>query len=105
MEKDGTIRVKSKTKPQTVKLWQATNPAARDFRLEKIGPAWKDTVLEPKGGDTYEAKLPAPDKGWTAYMIEMTYPGAGKHPFKFSTGVKVVPETLPFPPFQPKPVQ
>lgn len=105
VEKDGTIRVKSETKPQVVKLWQASNPNARDFRLEKIGPVWKDTVLEPKGNGTYEAKVAAPEKGWTAYMIEMTYPGAGKHPFKFTTGVKVVPDTLPYSAFVPKPIQ
>ena len=104
IEKDGTIRVKTETRPQTVKLWQATNPDARDFRLEEIGPAWKDTVLEAKNNGTYEVKLAPPAKGYTAYMVELTYPGSGKHPFKFTTGVKVVPDTLPFPPFQPKPV-
>lgn len=105
VEKDGTIRVKTDTKPDAVKLWQATNANARDFRLEKIGPAWKDTVLEPTGNGTYEVKLAAPEKGWTAYMVEMTYPSGGKYPFKFTTGVKVVPDTLLHPPFQPKPVK
>ena len=41
IEKDGTIRVQTKTKPSEVKLWQATNPGARDFRLTSIGPKWK----------------------------------------------------------------
>ncbi len=30
--------VKTLDKPAGVKLWQATNPDARDFRLEKLGP-------------------------------------------------------------------
>lgn len=103
--KDGTIRVKSETRPEAVKLWQATNPNARDFRLEKIGPAWKDTALAPTRKGTYEAKVAAPEKGWTAYFIEMTYPSGGKNLYKFTTGVKVVPDTLPHPPYQPKPVK
>jgi PhoPQ-activated pathogenicity-related protein len=105
IEKDGTIRVKTRTRPQAVKLWQATNPNARDFRLEKIGPAWKAAELEARENGTYEAKVAAPEKGWTAYLIEVTYPSGGKHPFKFTTGVKVVPDTLPYPPFQPDPVR
>jgi hypothetical protein len=31
----------------------------------------------------------------------MTYPSGGKYPFKFTTGVRVTPDTLPFP--APKP--
>jgi PhoPQ-activated pathogenicity-related protein len=102
VEKEGTIRVKTQTKPTAVKVWQATNPEARDFRLEKIGPAWKEAVLEPKGLDTYEVKLPAPPKGFTAYMVELTFPSGSKYPFKFTTGVKVVPDTYPHAPFVPK---
>lgn len=101
VRKDGTIVVKTTTRPEVVKLWQARNPAARDFRLEKVGPAWKESILQAKGNGSYEAKVASPDKGYTAYFVEMTYPGNGKYPFKFTTGVKVVPDTLPFPPFQP----
>jgi len=41
---DGSITVKSKTKPQEVLLWQAHNDEARDFRLETLGPVWKSKV-------------------------------------------------------------
>lgn len=37
LEKDGGIRVTTKDKPAAVKLWQATNPEARDFRIETLG--------------------------------------------------------------------
>jgi PhoPQ-activated pathogenicity-related protein len=102
VEKDGTIRVKTQTHPEVVKLWQATNPEARDFRLEKIGAAWKETPLAAKSPGVYEAKVPPPAKGFTAYMIELTYPNGGKYPLKVTTGVKVTPDTLPFPPYQPR---
>src|SRR5215813_12466706 len=34
---DGSLRVKAVDKPDTVKLWQASNPDARDFRVETLG--------------------------------------------------------------------
>ncbi len=95
---DGTISVESETKPLAVKLWRATNPAARDFRLEKIGKAYRSRALKPAAPGRYIATVPKPAKGYTAYFIELTYPSAGKYPFKFTTGVKVVPDTYPFPP-------
>jgi hypothetical protein len=42
------------------------------------------------------AKVPAPEKGWTAYLVELTFASGGKYPFKFSTEVSVVPDVLPF---------
>jgi PhoPQ-activated pathogenicity-related protein len=95
-ENDGAIRVHSITKPTEVKLWQATNPKARDFRLDVIGPAYKSTPLADQGGGVYVGQVDKPSSGWTAYFVEMTYPGQGKYPFKFTTGVKVVPDVLPF---------
>jgi PhoPQ-activated pathogenicity-related protein len=37
MESGGSIRVKNQDRPSEVKLWKATNPEARDFRLERNG--------------------------------------------------------------------
>ena len=39
---DGAIHVKTTSKPLQVKLWQATNPKARDFRVRSIGRAYRD---------------------------------------------------------------
>ena len=48
------------------------------------------------------AHVPAPAKGWTAFFVEMTYPG-GKYPLKFTSRVRVTPDTEPFPAYVPKP--
>jgi PhoPQ-activated pathogenicity-related protein len=97
VDQDGTIRVRSTTKPTAVRLWQASNPGARDFRLTTIGPRWKSTPLEPDSNGEYAAKPAKPRRGWTAYMIEVTYPGStSRAPFKFTSGVVVTPDTLPF---------
>jgi PhoPQ-activated pathogenicity-related protein len=102
-ESNGAIRVNSKDKPSAVKLWQATNAEARDFRLMTIGPAYKSTDLEDRGKGVYIGEVAKPAKGFTAYFVEMTYPSGGKYPFKFTTAVRVSPDTEPFPKYQPKP--
>jgi len=92
----GSIAVKTLDKPIAVKVWQASNPEARDFRLDIIGPVWKDSPLEEQNGQ-YVAKVPDPTKGWTAFMVELTYPsGLEPAPYKFTTDVHVVPNKLPF---------
>jgi PhoPQ-activated pathogenicity-related protein len=92
------IVVDTETQPSAVKLWQATNPDARDFRLEKIGPAYHATDLKPVSPGHYVAALTKPEKGFTASFVEMTFPSGGRFPFKFTTGVKVVPDVYPYPP-------
>jgi PhoPQ-activated pathogenicity-related protein len=100
-EKNGDIKVTSVDKPTEVKIWVATNPEHRDFRLMSIGPAYKSTVLTSTGDNVYVGHVESPEKGWTAYFVELTYPSGGKYPFKFTTAVRVTPDTLPFP--VPKP--
>ena len=73
-EDDGSIRVTTATKPSEVKMWQATNPDHRDFRLVSIGPAYKSTTLEAQKDGVYIAKVPKPERGWTAYFVELDLP-------------------------------
>lgn len=94
-EKDGSIRVKTASKPSEVRLWQATNPNARDFRKEAIGEAYKGSVLEPQADGSYLGKIETPAKGWTAFFVELTFPN-NPAPFKFTTAVRVLPDVLPF---------
>ena len=93
---DGSIEANTTTAPTAVKLWQATNPKARDFRLEIIGPVWKSSDLNAGSPGKYVAKVPKPDEGWTAFFVELTFDSGGPLPYKFTTEVHVVPETLPF---------
>lgn len=97
ISKDGKFTITCKDKPSAVKLWTATNPDARDFRLEKLGPAYKSTDLTAGPGGVYTYQLPKPEKGFTAGFIELTFPTPGGTPWKFTTGVKVVPDVYPFP--------
>ena len=94
-EKNGDIRVTTAVRPTEVKLWSATNPEKRDFRLESIGPAYKSSEVS-GNGKTYIGRVEKPAKGWTAYFVELTFPSGGKYPFKFTTAVRVTPDALPF---------
>lgn len=95
-ETDGSIRVTCEDQPKQVVLWQATNPKARDFRLEEIGRAYQSTPLEPGDDGSYIGKVEQPSEGFTAYFVEMTFDSGEKFPFKFTSGVRVVPDVLPF---------
>jgi PhoPQ-activated pathogenicity-related protein len=96
---NGSIVVNVEDKPAEVRVWQATNPDARDFRLDTIGKAYTSTRITEEKNGVYVAQVPKPPKGFTAFYIELTYPGSGERstpPFKFSTEVSVVPDVLPF---------
>ena len=90
---DGTITVLSLDKPNQVLLWQAHNPESRNFTQEIIGKAYTSSLLNEVEPGVYKVKLDPPERGYTAYYIEMHYPSGIETPFKFSSGVKVVPDT------------
>ena len=60
VSKDGTIRVRTKTKPTSVTLWRALSPNARDFRLETLGKAYQSTPMEVTANGEYIAGAPLP---------------------------------------------
>lgn len=92
---EGKLLVRTIDKPTKALLWQATNPNARDFRLETIGPAWRSEPLTPENG-VYFVTLPAPPSGYTAFFVELSFPGPGSLPLVFTTEVVVTPDTYPF---------
>jgi PhoPQ-activated pathogenicity-related protein len=50
-----------------VRLWQATNPEARDFRLYVTGPIWTSTPSD------LSVKFEPPEKGFRAYLMELSF--------------------------------
>lgn len=96
LEGDSMLRVKTIDKPSHVKLWTATNPDARDFRLEALGPKYTSATLNEQGDGLYLATVPKPEKGWTAFFVELTFPSGTQVPFKFTTQVGVTPNVLPY---------
>ena len=95
-EKNGTLIVTVKDKPREVNVWQATNPKARDFRVDTIGNAYTSSPLKEDKPGVYVARVNKPASGFTAFFIELVYDSGGKYPFKFTSEVSVVPDVLPF---------
>jgi PhoPQ-activated pathogenicity-related protein len=99
----GTIEVKAPQAPKEMKLWQVTNPKARDFRLTETKATWTSQKVALVNGK-YTAKVAKPASGYTAFFVELIYDSGAKHPHTFTTEVNVVPNTYPFAfPKQPKP--
>ncbi len=96
MSESGHVVVTARTRPQKVMLWTATNPQARDFRLEKIGKAWQSHTLTETSAGTYDVHVPAPEQGWTAYFVELHFDSGTPLPYRFSTEIRVVPDILPY---------
>jgi len=69
--------------------------------METLGPQYKSSDLREEGQGTYVAKIAQPEKGWTAFFVELTFPSGCPAPFKFTTDVRVLPDTLPYK-FTPK---
>ncbi len=93
---DNAFRVVTTDKPEKVTLWKATNPDARDFRLESLGPKYTSQTLEDQGDGVYVAKVAEPDGGWTAFFVELTYDVGAPTPLKVTTNVGIVPDIFPF---------
>lgn len=95
---DGALVINAgPVKPTQVLLWQGTNPKARDFRVDSIGPkAFTSSELKPAADGTYIANVEKPAEGFTAYFVELTYPSGMKFPLKFTTEVYVKPDILPY---------
>lgn len=95
MMPDGSIQVRTQDKPTEVNLWQATNPKARDFRLESLGAAYRMSRLNAEADGSYVARVAKPTTGWTAFFAELVYENGTALPFKFTTQVGIVPDVLP----------
>ena len=98
MEGQNTLRIVPTTPPKQVRLWQATNPNGRDFRLELLGPAWSSQILTANPDGSYSGTVQQPPNGWTAFFIDATFATAGDiEPDQvYSTGIQIIPDILPF---------
>lgn len=117
-----TIRVRTSQTPTAVRLWFATNPGGRDFRVETIGQAWSSVLLEESSTDpglfigrvripgagnctTLPEDVVGGDTGWTGFFVQLVYPGpdpaSPQVTYGVSTEVRVVPNTYPAEPEQP----
>ena len=93
---DGSLLVSPRDKPTYVKLWQATNPRARDFRVDTIGQAYLSSSMRPERDGTYIARVGPPAEGFTAWFVELTYDVGAPFPLKVTSEVTISPDTKPY---------
>ncbi|MGB0420178.1 MAG: PhoPQ-activated pathogenicity-related family protein [Limisphaerales bacterium] len=95
----GVLHVQAKgMAPKEVKLWTADNPKERDFRVDTIGRSWKARELKAADADgmAVQVSVGPPQKGYRAFMVEMTFQQKPMPaPLKMTTGVFVIPDVLP----------
>ncbi|MBN2133297.1 MAG: hypothetical protein JW741_27610 [Sedimentisphaerales bacterium] len=91
IDASGALIVVASTTPDSVKLWQATNPNARDFRLETVGPIYTSSELTQQPNGTYVGYCPPPAQGWTAYFVE-----ADLGSQTYTTEIIVTPDVEPY---------
>ena len=98
LRSDGILEVTSDQLSSTAVLWQAHNPESRDFRLETLGPEWQAAPITADPDGVYRVAVPKPDEGYTAYLIELTYPGARLTDVRqqYTTSTYVTPDSRPF---------
>jgi PhoPQ-activated pathogenicity-related protein len=100
--KDGTINIQTEKEfqPTSVTLWKAHNPDSRNFQVAEIGRAYEATDIPISTDGKYQIKVDQPSEGWTAFFVELAFPGVGDIPLKLSTGVVVTPDVYPFENYQ-----
>lgn len=101
---DGNTIIVESDEPVAARLWQATNPTARDFRLnpdgpgQGTGPQWTSTLLADTGGGVFVGAVEPPFDAWTAFLVELEFDsGVPGLPYKFTTPVQVIPEPAALP--------
>ena len=94
------FRMDPASPPSELIYWSAYNEEARDFRLESIGTTWQAAQIPLTEENLYTVPIQTPKKGWSAHFLEVSYRSSEGPTHKFTSGIKILPDTLPFAPFQ-----
>jgi PhoPQ-activated pathogenicity-related protein len=92
----GAWEVTSDMAPRRVKMWQAVNETARDFRVETIGKAFTSVDLKPAASGEFVLTPPKVEKGWAAYFGQLEFDIGAPTPLRVTTPVWITPDTLPY---------
>ncbi|MHA7812442.1 MAG: PhoPQ-activated protein PqaA family protein [Phycisphaerales bacterium] len=91
------LSIRCDRKPVHVVLWEARNPAGRDFRQSTIGNAWVARPLKPTKDHRAATQIHVPESGYVAYFIEVRFDIPDQDlDVTFTTPIFVAPDTLPY---------
>ena len=93
----GKLTVTSSVPPRTAKLWQATNPVARDFRKSRDNPDVSPFTSSPlklkcRTECRFTVDLPTSEKGWKASFVELSFSNPPYKDLVFTTRLFVTPD-------------
>jgi PhoPQ-activated pathogenicity-related protein len=91
-----SISIAPQGKVSKVLLWEATNPEARDFRVESFGKHWVSREIKLDANNQALVRLDVPSEGWKASFIQCEFDVGAPVPLRTTTGVRVLPDTLPY---------
>lgn len=87
---DASVSVTADRPAKSARLWLSHAPT-RDFRKAR----WDSRPLPQNGADApVTAQVPAPESGFTAFMVELTFATPSGHDFRLSTQVQVTPDNI-----------
>ena len=85
-----------KIRPDSIKVWRANNPQARNFQVDSIGRAYQASPIEVREDGKYKISVGVTKEGWTASFVELAFHERSGIPLKLSTGVIVRPDIYPY---------
>jgi PhoPQ-activated pathogenicity-related protein len=100
-EDGSSITVRTAQTPRAVRVYSAYNERrGRAFILNcYLSCVWRATSLGDLGNNTYVASVSVPTVGYTGFFVEIDFEVGPYVPFlTVTTGVSIVPQTLPYPP-------
>ncbi len=94
---NGGLVLKGAPPAAVVKLWEATNPSARDFRVSSVGDdAFQARDIVSDGQGLFKAQVNEPPVGFTAYFLEVQFQLDTGGVLKLTSEMYVTPGKLPF---------
>lgn len=84
-DQEAVVKVKTDYVPKAAKVWIASS-TDRDFRDN----SWKDMVCSEKKDNTFTARVPFPESGFTSFYVDVVYPNPIGGEFTESTQIYVL---------------
>lgn len=87
-----------------IRVWEAVNPSARDFKIYVLGnEAWKMKALDVREDGSYAVPVTEPATGFKGALVEVVFNPDSEFPLTLTSGTLIIPDQYPFEPYEPGP--
>jgi len=85
-----------------IRLWEAVNENARDFKSYVVGEeAWQMETLEISASGNYAIPISTPESGYKGAVLELVFNPDSEFPLILTSGTMITPDSYPYDPFKP----